>query len=234
MRSARRTMRPMAGSARSTWRPPGIYTMGGAFWEFGDPGLGEHRNTSCFSAWPKIMPPTRSRWARQAQGARRKVVSGSTRCAPATTRLPTSGSASRRAPTGCCRALIHELFRTGKIDLDYLIRYTNAPWLVIDARRRRTRAVRARRRGQSLWWSTRRGQGDLVSGNAGPEAGADRPVRDCRTGAACRPGVRTDGANAISIEQYAPKRWPSATGIRPTPSAASPPRSPMWPSSEKS
>ena len=30
-------------------------------------------------------------------------------------------------------ALIHELFRkAGKIDLDYLMRYTNAAWLVID------------------------------------------------------------------------------------------------------
>ena len=28
-------------------------------------------------------------------------------------------------------ALIHELMAAGKIDIDYLIRYTNAPWLVI-------------------------------------------------------------------------------------------------------
>src|SRR6056297_676223 len=27
-------------------------------------------------------------------------------------------------------ALVHELFRLGKIDLDYLMRYTNAPYLV--------------------------------------------------------------------------------------------------------
>ena len=30
-------------------------------------------------------------------------------------------------------ALIHELLLDQKIDLDYLVRYTNAPWLVIDA-----------------------------------------------------------------------------------------------------
>ena len=29
-------------------------------------------------------------------------------------------------------ALIHELMRTRNVDLDYMIRYTNAPWLVID------------------------------------------------------------------------------------------------------
>ena len=28
-------------------------------------------------------------------------------------------------------ALVHELLKAGKIDLDYLARYTNAPWLVI-------------------------------------------------------------------------------------------------------
>ena len=28
-------------------------------------------------------------------------------------------------------ALIHELLSAGKVDVDYLIRYTNAPWLVI-------------------------------------------------------------------------------------------------------
>ena len=42
-------------------------------------------------------------------------------------------------------ALIHELLRTQQIDLDYLVRYTNAPWLVIrESRRRRRWPVRAR------------------------------------------------------------------------------------------
>ena len=31
-------------------------------------------------------------------------------------------------------ALVHELLRAGRIDVDYLIRYTNAPWLVIQDR----------------------------------------------------------------------------------------------------
>jgi anaerobic selenocysteine-containing dehydrogenase len=30
-------------------------------------------------------------------------------------------------------ALVHELLRQDKIDLDFLVRYTNAPWLVVDA-----------------------------------------------------------------------------------------------------
>ena len=30
-------------------------------------------------------------------------------------------------------ALIHELLRADKVDLDFLARYTNAPWLVVKA-----------------------------------------------------------------------------------------------------
>src|ERR1044072_4469161 len=30
-------------------------------------------------------------------------------------------------------ALVHELLKADRIDLDFLVRYTNAPWLVIDA-----------------------------------------------------------------------------------------------------
>ncbi len=43
-----------------------------------------------------------------------------------------TGSASGPAPTACsCFALIHELLKAGRVDLDYLLRYTNAHVLVI-------------------------------------------------------------------------------------------------------
>ena len=41
----------------------GIYTMGGAFWEFGATGLGADEACSCSSASPRITTRTRSRWA---------------------------------------------------------------------------------------------------------------------------------------------------------------------------
>ena len=50
---------------------------------------------------PRLQPDQDR--ARQAQEARRQGRRRSTRCAPATTRLPTSGSASSPAPTGCSR-----------------------------------------------------------------------------------------------------------------------------------
>ena len=44
-----------------------------------------------------------------------------------------NGSASRPGTDGLfVGALIHELLAAQKIDGDYLLRYTNAPWLVIE------------------------------------------------------------------------------------------------------
>jgi hypothetical protein len=95
----------------------------------------------------------------------------------------------------------HELFRTGKIDLDYLIRYTNAPWLVIDDPDGAGRAFRARRRGRAAGLADRTSGGDGPQ-RAGREAGAERPVR-----AAGRPHATARCLNCwrrnISIE-YAP------------------------------
>ena len=96
----------------------GIYTLGGAFWEFGAPD------------WERTEapPPLRRRRGprlqpdqdrpRQAQGPRRPRSSRSTRSAPATAPSPTSGSASPPAPTASWScSLIHCLMSAGKIDL---------------------------------------------------------------------------------------------------------------------
>ena len=42
------------------------------------------------------------------------------------------------------QSLIYELLRTNRVDLDYLLRYTNAPWLVIDAPGTETHGLFAR------------------------------------------------------------------------------------------
>jgi hypothetical protein len=89
-------------------------------------------------------------------------------------------------------ALIHELFRTQQIDLDYLIRYTNAPWLVIDAPGTAEDGLFARdAEGNPLAWSRDAGLVGQREGR-GPLRGADR-----RAGPARWPprkaGVRADG-----------------------------------------
>ena len=116
----------------------GLYTIGGSFWEFGEP---DWDNTSYFMlfgvAEDHDLQPDQDR-PRQAQGRAAPSSSRSIRSAPATPRSPTTGSASGPAPTGCsCFALIHELLHAGRIDVSFLVRYTNAPWLVIAGAGRR-------------------------------------------------------------------------------------------------
>ena len=104
-------------------------------------------------------------------------------------------------------ALIHELLRRGQVDLDYLVRYTNAPWLVIaESRRGRRRPVRARCR-----------RPRAVPGTATTETFAARaapaiwsPLLSGAFDAAGRParraGVSSCSPSAISIGAYSPER----------------------------
>ena len=111
----------------------GIYTMGGAFWEFGSPDWERTKLFMIFGvAEDHDSNPIKMGLSRlKARGA--KVV--------AVNPVRTGYNAIADEWVGITPgtdglfvlALIHELFCAGKIDLDYLIRYTNAPWLVIDS-----------------------------------------------------------------------------------------------------
>jgi anaerobic selenocysteine-containing dehydrogenase len=144
-----------------------------------------------------------------------------------------NGSASRQGTDGLfILALVHELLRTGKIDLDYLVRYTNAPWLVIDdPDAHRSRAFCARRRGRAACPDRRAANRRRPQRTPGREAGAQGPVRRCRTGAS-RPGLRTAGAKYLDRNTHPPQSL-SAPGIEAAPSRRSPAKSPIRPSSAK-
>ena len=80
---------------------------------------------------PRLQPDQDR--ARQAEGARAPRSSRSIRCAPAIGAIADEWIGIRPGTDGLfVGALIHELLRAEKVDLDYLVRYTNAPWLVID------------------------------------------------------------------------------------------------------
>src|SRR5690606_13489861 len=52
-------------------------------------------------------------------------------------------------------AIVHELLKSRKIDVDYLVRYSNAPWLVIDAPGTAGHGLFARDKdGKPLVWET--------------------------------------------------------------------------------
>ena len=110
----------------------GLYTFGGAFWEFGDPDWDLTKYFMLFGvAEDHASNPIKIGIGKlKARGA--KVVSIN----PVRTgynAVADEWVGIRPGTDGLfVGALIHELFRRQKIDLDYLVRYTNAPWLVID------------------------------------------------------------------------------------------------------
>lgn len=109
----------------------GIYTMGGAFWEFGQPDWERTKMFMIFGvAEDHDSNPIKMGLSRlKARGA--KIVGVN----PVRTGYNAIADEWVGITPGTdglfILSIVHELLRAGKIDLDYLVRYTNAPWLVI-------------------------------------------------------------------------------------------------------
>ena len=109
----------------------GLYTIGGSFWEFGEPDWDRAKYFMLFGVAEDhdSNPIKKGLGKLKTRGA--KVVSVNP--------IRTGYSAIADEWVGIrpgtdglfVMALVHELLHAGKIDLDYLIRYTNAHWLVI-------------------------------------------------------------------------------------------------------
>ena len=214
----------------------GLYTIGGSFWEFGEPDWDTRRYFMLFGvAEDHDSNPIKIGLGKlKARGA--KIVSVNPGAAPATTPSPTNGSASARAPTACsCCALIHELLqrRQGRSRLS---RPLHQCALAGDPRsgRGRRRPVRARRR------RARRCAWDRGAQGAGRRAATRPSSRRLPAHSRWRTGARRVPVFQLIAERYlddglcARTRWPSAAASRPRRSAASPPSSPMPPSSRRS
>ncbi|MBX2856565.1 MAG: molybdopterin oxidoreductase family protein [Rhodobacteraceae bacterium] len=111
----------------------GLYTFGGAFWEFGDPDWDKTKYFMLFGvAEDHASNPIKIGIGKlKSRGV--KVVSVN----PVRTGYNAVADEWVGVKPGTdglfVGALIHELFRTRQIDLDYLLRYTNTAWHVIDA-----------------------------------------------------------------------------------------------------
>ena len=109
----------------------GLYSIGGSFWEFGEPDWDRTRYFMMFGvAEDHDSNPIKIGLGKlKSRGVKFTSVNP--------VRTGYSGIADewigiRPGTDGLfIMALIHELLRADKIDLDYLVRYTNAPWLVI-------------------------------------------------------------------------------------------------------
>jgi sulfite dehydrogenase (quinone) subunit SoeA len=110
----------------------GIYTMGGAFWEFGQPDWERTKMFMIFGvAEDHDSNPIKLGLAKlKERGA--KIVGVNP------VRTGYNAIADEWVPVTpgtdglFILSIIHELLKAGHVDLDYLLRYTNAGWLVIE------------------------------------------------------------------------------------------------------
>ena len=108
----------------------GIYTMGGAFWEFGQPDWERTKLFMIFGvAEDHDSNPIKMGLGKLKERGARVIAVNPVRTGY--NAIADDWLAVTPGTDGLLiLALVHELFRMGRIDLDYLIRYTNAPFLV--------------------------------------------------------------------------------------------------------
>ena len=111
----------------------GMYTFGGSFWEFGDTDWDRTRYFLMFG----VAEDHASNPIKIALGKLKKRGVKFVSVNPVRTGYSAIADEWIGIKPGTdglfVASLIHELLTTQQIDLDYLVRYTNAPWLVIRA-----------------------------------------------------------------------------------------------------
>lgn len=160
----------------------GLYSVGGSFWEFGEPDWERTRYFLMFGvAEDHDSNPIKLGLANlKARGA--KFVSVN----PVRTgysAIADEWVGIRPGTDGLfVMALIHELLRADKIDLDFLARYTNAPWLVIKAPGTAEDGLFARDQdGRPLCWDGRRKEAvNALSPEAAPTIAGEVALPDGR------------------------------------------------------
>ena len=109
----------------------GLYTIGGSFWEFGEPDWEHTRMLLLFGVAEDHDSNPIKMGLGKLKGRGAKVISVN----PVQTGYAAISDEWIGVTPGndglFILSLIHELLRAGKVDIDYLARYTNAPWLVI-------------------------------------------------------------------------------------------------------
>lgn len=109
----------------------GIYTIGGAFWEFGSPDWEKTELFLMFGvAEDHDSNPIKIGLGKLKQRGVRTISINPVQTGYSAVADDWIGITPGRDGL-LILSLIHVLMQSGKIDLDYLIRYTNAPWLVI-------------------------------------------------------------------------------------------------------
>ncbi|MEM8957100.1 MAG: molybdopterin oxidoreductase family protein [Pseudomonadota bacterium] len=173
----------------------GLYTLGGAFWEFGEPDWDRTRYFMLFGvAEDHDSNPIKIGLGKMRTRGDAKFVSIN----PVRTgysAIADEWIGLRPGTDGLfVFALIHELLRAEKVDFAYLGRYTNSAWLVIDAPGEADDGLFARNAdGDPLVW-------DAETGGLHPALSAASPVLV---------GARTleDGRKAVPVFELMARRY---------------------------
>ncbi|MBL8565672.1 MAG: molybdopterin oxidoreductase family protein [Hyphomicrobiaceae bacterium] len=109
----------------------GLYTFGGAFWEFGDPDWERTKYFMLFGvAEDHASNPIKMGLGKLKERGVKVVTVNPVRTGYQA--IADEWIGLKPGTDGVfIGALIHELLRTEQVDLPFLVRYTNAPWLVI-------------------------------------------------------------------------------------------------------
>jgi anaerobic selenocysteine-containing dehydrogenase len=137
----------------------GLYSIGGSFWEFGEPDWERTKYFLLFGvAEDHDSNPIKIGIARIKEHGAKFVSVNPVRTGYSAVADEWIGI--RPGTDGLfVMALIHELLKADRIDLDFLARYTNAPWLVIQNPGGADDGLFARdANGKPLAWDTRRKQ----------------------------------------------------------------------------
>jgi len=192
----------------------GLYTIGGSFWEFGEPDWERAKYLLLFGVAEDHDSNPIKIGLGKLKGHGAKVVSVN----PVRTgysAIADEWVGIRPGTDGLLVfSLMHELLRAGKVDADYLARYTNAPWLVIDDEAAADHGLFARGSdGAPLVWDRKRDR--LVSASdaeALPTLQGPRTLHDGRRGV---PSFELLARRCLD-PRYAPDAVAAETGVSAT------------------
>ncbi len=189
----------------------GLYTFGGSFWEFGEPDWDRTKYFMLFGvAEDHASNPIKTALGKlKARGVKIVAIN------PVRTgynAIADEWVGIRPGTDGMfVGALIHELLTNQQIDLDYLVRYTNAPWLIIRAPGAADDGLVARgANGKPLAWDKRTSA--LVDATAIDIAPAMSGTYKLADGREAVPSFQLLAERFLS-DAYSPEKAETATGV---------------------
>ncbi len=189
----------------------GIYTIGGAFWEFGSPDWDRTKLFLMFG----VAEDHDSNPLKMGIGKLKKNGGRFVSVNPVRTGYSAIADNWLGITPGTdgllVLALIHELFRTRKIDIDFLVRYSNAAWLVIDNPGAEDHGLFARDgKGVELVWDSKKNKAvGHTAKSVVPNLTQEVTLAD---GQKAKPVLRLM-ADMYCDEAYAPEAVAEQTGI---------------------